>query len=56
MQVRKIIQQRIRGALWGRFEGDRNAAVAINVGERRSVTKVSSAQSTSGAEKDGETA
>lgn len=54
MQVRKIIQKRIRGAL----AGDRNAAVAINVGERGVVTKVSSSQSTSGeprAEKDAET-
>ena len=40
VQLRKVIQQRIRGAL----AGDRNAAVAINVGERNAVTKVSSVQ------------
>lgn len=44
MQVRKIIQKRLRGALGGALEGDRNAAVAINVGERGTVTKVSSTQ------------
>lgn len=60
MQVRKIIQKRLRGALAGTFEGDRNAAVAINVGEQNAVTTVSSARTTSNRdsdpEKEGETA
>lgn len=60
MQVRKIIQKRLRGALGGAVENDRNAAVAINVGERNAVTTSSSAQATSGGEsgteKQGETA
>ena len=50
MQLRKIIQKRVRGALGGSFEGDRNAAVAINVGERNAVTKASSVQPPSGGE------
>jgi hypothetical protein len=51
MNVRKIIQERIRGAIGGaKVDGDVNAVVAANVGERGAVTKVSSssrAQATS---------
>ena len=46
MNIRKIIQRRIRLDSHGvRVEGDVNAAVAGNVGDRGSVTQVSSTQS-----------
>jgi hypothetical protein len=56
MNVRKIIQKRLRGAAGGtRFESDVNATIAANVGERGAVTRVSStqrAQSTSESRRD----
>ena len=43
MKVRKIIKRRIHKAFGGvDFEGDVNAAVAANVGERSQTTHVSS--------------
>jgi hypothetical protein len=43
MQIRKLIQRRIRRSLGGvDFQGDVNAAVAANVGERSQTTRVSS--------------
>ena len=45
MNVRKIIQKRLRGAAGGtRFDSDVNATIAANVGERGAVTRVSSTQ------------
>jgi hypothetical protein len=46
VQIRKIIQRRIRGASDGLdFVGDVNAAIAANVGERSSTNRVSSRSS-----------
>jgi hypothetical protein len=43
MNFRKVIKDRIRGSIGGtRVDGDVNAVVAANVGERGAVTKVSS--------------
>jgi hypothetical protein len=43
MQIRKIIQERIRGGIGGtKVDGDVNASIAANVGERGAVTRVSS--------------
>jgi hypothetical protein len=47
MKIRKLIERRIRRAAPGiAVESDVNAVVAANVGERNSVTKASSTQST----------
>jgi hypothetical protein len=43
MQIRKIIQRRIRGTSEGvDFVGDVNAAISANVGEKSSTNRVSS--------------
>lgn len=45
VNVRKLIQKRIRGSIGGAtIDGDVNAAVAANVGERGAFTEVSSTQ------------
>ncbi len=45
MNLRKVIQRRIRGRASGvDVEGDVNAVVAANVGERGSTTAASSSQ------------
>jgi hypothetical protein len=48
MQIRKVIQRRIRGASDNvDFVGDLNAAISANVGEESSTSRVSSRSSVS---------
>jgi hypothetical protein len=49
MQIRKVIERKLRRAAGGvDVQSDVHAVVAANVGERGSVTKVTSRQATAG--------
>jgi hypothetical protein len=52
MQIRKLIERRIRQRTGGvDLDADVNATVAANIGERGTVTKVSSTQTASAGQK-----